>query len=236
MRDNKKGYLILTFFLGLAGVILMVVAFATENWIVAHPVKNHTISDVNNNTDDASADFPKYTGIITLGLFKGQRTLNYGFGDRSLDIYVQQLNDDGLSHFGLWVSTIVMLSLGIVWGLIAIGFTVYNIFGKPIETVTGEMGLYLWNGLSCTFSLLAVFIYVGLYINNLSVNLFSADDVKAGWTNKDNTDFGISFYFLVGAVGAFLINNILLCMSGQKCWCSYSRAGEKEIDNGMILY
>ena len=55
----------------------------------------------------------------------------------------------GLFSFPLWVCTIVFLSLSIVMGLVTIGFSIFNIFGRPIETITGPMGLYLWNGLSC---------------------------------------------------------------------------------------
>ena len=55
----------------------------------------------------------------------------------------------GLFSFPLWVCTIVFLSLSIVMGLVTIGFSVFNVFGRPIETITGPMGLYLWNGLSC---------------------------------------------------------------------------------------
>ncbi|KAK6178068.1 hypothetical protein SNE40_012902 [Patella caerulea] len=229
MNDHKKVYLTLIFLLTLASVILMVVGFATEHWIISHPVKNQTA----NLSDETST---KFTGVITLGLFKGHRSLDYGYGSRSRDLWVKELNDLGLFNFGLWVSTIVMLSLGIVWGMVAIGFTVYNIFGKPIETVTGEMGLYLWNGLALNFSLLAVLLYVGLFINNLQVNLLPEEDILTGFSSKDKTQFDQSFYCVVGAVGGFFINIILLCVSGQKCWCSYSHAGEKEIDNGMILY
>ena len=57
----------------------------------------------------------------------------------------------GLFDFALWVTTIVMLSLSIVWGLVSIGFTAFNILGKPIETITGPMSLYLWNGLACEY-------------------------------------------------------------------------------------
>jgi hypothetical protein len=55
----------------------------------------------------------------------------------------------GLFSFPLWVSTIVALSLAIVFGLVTIGFSVFNVFGRPIETITGPMGLYLWNFLAC---------------------------------------------------------------------------------------
>lgn len=42
-----------------------------------------------------------------------------------------------------------MEALGIIWGLVFIGFAIFNICGKPIETITGPLGLYLWKGLAC---------------------------------------------------------------------------------------
>ena len=51
--------------------------------------------------------------------------------------------------YGLWVSTIVAAAVSMVFGIVAIGFAIFNMFGKPIETITGPLGLYLWNGLAC---------------------------------------------------------------------------------------
>ena len=62
---------------------------------------------------------------------------------------MKDLIDFGLFSFGLWVATVVTLALGVVWGLVSILFAMFNIFGKPIETITGPAGLYLWNGLAC---------------------------------------------------------------------------------------
>ncbi|XP_046335097.1 clarin-3-like isoform X1 [Haliotis rufescens] len=149
---------------------------------------------------------------------------------------VKDLIEYGLFNFGLWVSTIVMLALGIVWGLVSLGFTAFNVVGKPIETITGPAGLYLWNGLACTFSLLGALLFVGLFTKDLSSNVLPKDDVEVGWVSKDRTSLDYSFYFVVGAVLSFIASNVILLVSGQKLSCSYKRAGEKELDNGMILY
>ena len=57
----------------------------------------------------------------------------------------------GLFDFGLWVSTVVFVVLGLVLGLVSIGFTLLNITTRPIETITGPLGLYVWNGLACEY-------------------------------------------------------------------------------------
>ena len=62
--------------------------------------------------------------------------------------------DNGLFTFGLWVATIVMICMAIAWGLVAMGFAVLNASTKPIETITGPVGLYLWNLLASKYLLL----------------------------------------------------------------------------------
>ncbi|XP_076461170.1 clarin-3-like [Babylonia areolata] len=142
----------------------------------------------------------------------------------------------GLFSFPLWVCTIVFLSLSIVMGLVAIGFAIFNIAGRPIETITGPMGLYVWNGLSLLFTTVTLAVFGGLFGTQLSENFMMVDDYEIGWRSKGHTDLDYSFYFIVGAAGAFLLNIILLCVSGQSVSCSYWGSGEKEVDNGMILY
>ena len=61
------------------------------------------------------------------------------------------VQDSGMFNFALWVCTIVFASLSIVWGLIAMAFAAVNAGTRPIETMTGPMGLYLWNGLACKY-------------------------------------------------------------------------------------
>lgn len=142
----------------------------------------------------------------------------------------------GLFSFQLWVSLIVFLSLSIVMGLVTIGFSVFNIFGRPIETITGPMGLYVWNGISVVFVSVSLALFVALYITQLSKNFMMLDDYKIGWRSEGHTSLDYSFIFVVGADVGFLLNMFLLCLSGQSMSCSYPGAGEKEVDNGMILY
>ena len=63
----------------------------------------------------------------------------------------QEITDHGLFNMALWVCVIVFVALGIVWGLVAAGFALLNAGTRPIETITGPMGLYLWNGLGCKY-------------------------------------------------------------------------------------
>ncbi|XP_046545430.1 clarin-2-like isoform X2 [Haliotis rubra] len=233
MEPKKKNAMAVTLVFGILGVSLLIASFATDHWVKSSPVLKRSTQSPANETDGSAT---KYTGNITFGLFRGYRVLDYGIGPRPQDINVKDLIDYGLFNFGLWVSTIVMLALGIVWGLVSLGFTAFNVVGKPIETITGPAGLYLWNGLAGTFSLLGALLYVGLFTKDLATNVLPKDDVDIGWDSNDRTQLDYSFFFVVGAVLSFFVSNIILVVSGQKLSCSYNRAAEKELDNGMILY
>ena len=66
-----------------------------------------------------------------------------------LIISATEMSDYGLFPFAHWITTIIAMALGTVFGLVYIGFAFFNVCGKPIETITGPLGLYIWNMLSC---------------------------------------------------------------------------------------
>ncbi len=80
-----------------------------------------------------------------------------------LVVSVTEEADNGLFTFGLWVTTILMLAMAIVWALIAMGFAVLNASTKPIETITGPVGLYLWNLLASEYSFIQHITVVHLF-------------------------------------------------------------------------
>ena len=86
------------------------------------------------------------------------------------------------------------------------------------------------------FSLAALGLYLGLYFSEFEENILQQDALGAGFTSDGLTDLDYSFYFVVGAVAAFLVNIGILLISDRKCCCSFSSSAEKEVDNGMILY
>ncbi len=52
--------------------------------------------------------------------------------------------------FSLWVSVVVFTCLGLAMGIVCLAFSLLNAGTRPIETITGPMGLYLWNSLAGT--------------------------------------------------------------------------------------
>ena len=79
-------------------------------------------------------------------------------------------------------------------------------------------------------------VFGALFGLELSDNFLMFDDYNSNWRNKDQTNLDWSYYLISGAAGAFVLNFILLFLSGQSISCSYPGSGEKEVDNGMILY
>ncbi|XP_069140350.1 clarin-2-like isoform X2 [Argopecten irradians] len=235
MGETKKGFVGVTIFLSLAAIGLVVGAFVTENWISAYAQKtNNTLT---RNATVGTDGTLKFTGNITFGLFAGTRLMNYGVGARRQSIEVkEELYEFGMFPYGLWVSTIVLSSLGMAWGLVCIGFSIFNIVGKPIETITGPMGLYLWNFLAFLFSVLGMVMYLVLYFQYYAHNVLPLEDRIAQFSTEDNANLSYSFYLLVAATGLYLINIVILMFSGVRLKCGFTREADKVMDNGIILY
>ncbi|ELT88360.1 hypothetical protein CAPTEDRAFT_195645 [Capitella teleta] len=72
-----------------------------------------------------------------------------------------EVRGHGLFNFGLWLSSIVMVALGIIWGLVSMGFSALN---------------------AGVFSVTAVVIYVVLYYVDLKQNILTEEDIVELWT------------------------------------------------------
>ena len=86
--NKKRQVFLVTFFLGFAGIGLLVTALCTDYWLESNPVRlvdEDTLNAAVNVTDEESNT--KFTGYIHFGLFRGSKTLDYGFGQRRYDIF-----------------------------------------------------------------------------------------------------------------------------------------------------
>jgi hypothetical protein len=241
------------------GVGFIIVAFATDRWIYSSP-------EFVGNDNATVTENGKHNATIMFGLFTGFRSFDYGFSPRQYNLkiacdvseqacaivdelstliqnYKNQTDEGarsmewfGLFSFPIYVTTLVMLILAVISEFLAIGFGVFNVFGRPIETITGPSGLYVWNMLAFMFAAASIGTYLSLYFSQLKVNILSQKDLTSGFTSEGHTDLDYSFFLVVAAAICFILNIFLLFLSGQKCSCHYLLTGEKEVDNGMILY
>ncbi|GFO07750.1 clarin-3-like isoform x1 [Plakobranchus ocellatus] len=266
MVTAQRRWIGVSVFVAVIGVGFIVAAFATDHWIVSEPKGNATNQNSTGGSSSrytANITFGLFTGSSHIDYGLGIRSENLilkcnvseevcAYVDKlipsedlrlMIETYKNQTDGThldehwfGLFSFPLFVATLLMLVLAVVWGLVAIGFGIFNVFGRPIETITGPTGLYAWNSLALIFSLAAVGVYLGLFFSQFEENILQESDLRRGFTSDGLTDLDYSFYFVVGAVAAFFVNVVILIISDRKCSCSFSRSAEKEVDNGMILY
>lgn len=262
LEERQKLFVILTLILTLVGLGLMVGSFATDNWIKATAHKsNYTISANSTNEPNMNATFGLFRGERAINYGNGKRRhsltvicdskyclIYHSKADKGarekleevVNLFQNQTQGNGdmtkygLFPFSLWVLVILMSALGIIWGLVFIGFAIFNICGKPIETITGPLGLYLWKGLALLFSLLAMVMYLVLFFQYYKKSILQQDEQALGFVTEVQLDF--SFYMLMTTVLLFTINMGFLFLSGIKFSCGFTREAEKVMDNGLILY
>lgn len=74
------------------------------------------------------------------------------------DIPVEQVlrsepvrGDDQFMDYGLWITTLIFLSLMLAFQGISAGLCFFNVATVPIEMLVGPMGIYLTNGVAGNF-------------------------------------------------------------------------------------
>ncbi|XP_064603650.1 clarin-3-like isoform X1 [Liolophura sinensis] len=259
MAKTKKVFIGLTLAGCVIAIGLITAALATDYWVVSQPTL-----ELKNETNTGSVNFGLFHGNQNLN-YLGARpkeiwaVCNASFGqcfwsgepsaegrEQNLQFAILDAIDKnesvkdyaltyGMFDYGLWVGTIVMAALGIAWGLIAFGFGCFNVLSHPIETITGPVGLYVWNAIAAFFTLLCVILYTVLYYQDLKVNILLEVDLENQWVSKGTTP-GYSFWLVVGATLAFAINILLVFLGGVNLRLpSYSSTAEKNLD-GVMMY
>lgn len=260
MEKRKKLLILTTAISAVAAIVLVVTSLATENWVQSTPSrKNYTTAN-----NEVSFGLFKGKKVLDFGFASRPHKLDVtclasksvcayiptdelpgkynGDGILFLEYIASNKSDDtplyeyGMFSYGLWVSTIVAAAVSMVFGIVAIGFAIFNMFGKPIETITGPLGLYLWNGLAFLFTLIEVVIFLVLFLTSLSKNFLIIENDRNSFTVDGHTSLGYSFFLIIGATVLYLVNIILLVCTGYKLKCSFRSEAEKVVDNGVILY
>lgn len=232
MDVTKRIIVFLTFFICCGCIIFLAVSLATKEWIVAKPVRI-----VVNLTDE---DEGKFRGYINFGLFEGSKELNHGFGNRKTHISIRQeisQNPSFMSN-GLWLFTIICVSLATLFALISAVFAIINTVLIPVEIIMGVMGLYLWNSIGALFSLAAVISWTIQYFTKLKDNVMTIEEQDKNWTSKDKAWLGYSFWFVVIVIIFFLLNISLVTLALQQPWDRRKSkpVSEKNPEGVIMLY
>uniref|UniRef100_A0A914WTS6 Uncharacterized protein n=1 Tax=Plectus sambesii TaxID=2011161 RepID=A0A914WTS6_9BILA len=138
MNTCRRVSVFLSFVAFCAAVAMIGTALATESWVQATPV-----FEEQNTTGNS----------VHAGLFWGVRRLNYGLGVRENRFSVFDELNKGVSFMtkSIWVCIVVFAALSLLWTTVGIVFSLVNTVIKPIETIAGPIGIYLWSGLACTW-------------------------------------------------------------------------------------
>lgn len=78
MDKRKRTFIGLTLIFLFGGVTVLVIALSSDHWVKVVPR-----FDLGNNTSDKR----NRSGLITYGLFRGKKILNFGTGDRPDEIF-----------------------------------------------------------------------------------------------------------------------------------------------------
>jgi hypothetical protein len=221
MERTKRIFTFLTFFVCTACLAALSASLATNKWVSALPVR---VSLINGSdlqaTDRAPRDRSdrKFRGEISFGLFQGSKTLNYGFGDRNSQLWIKEelMKNPNLMPFGLWMSTVLCVALAMLFGLVSSIFAVINTVMTPIEVITGLQGLFLWNGMGALFCTGACISWLIQFRSKLRRNVLTNDEIKDGWTSENRAWLGYSFFLVVGALGLFLLNVLLVALASRR--------------------
>ncbi|GAB6025228.1 hypothetical protein CHUAL_010649 [Chamberlinius hualienensis] len=213
ITGKKVGFLVAIVFVCLIAIGLIGTSLGTDYWIY-QDYRNASVINASDPNTDPVTDILYH---INMGLFSGYLDSHFAAVIDRGPFQVKFMNDryEGFINFGLWISTMLFVCLGIVFALVTVIFSMVNTFTTPIEQITGIFGLYVWNNLACLFTVTGMMTFVGLYIGNLKHVFISLEDDIHFYIEEPST-IGYSFYLVVGASALLLINNIFVFLSTYK--------------------
>ncbi|XP_014673540.1 PREDICTED: clarin-3-like isoform X2 [Priapulus caudatus] len=240
-RKKQRACIFTTIILSLVAVAVLATAIGTENWITSKPERIEITSPNTTSTNgNATGDPPveKEKGAMRLGLFRAVGTLTRSpLQPKHVQLNSVNPQEVGLFSRGLFVSLMIFASLALILGMVSAIFGLINVVTKPIETINGPLGLFIWNGLGFTFSLTTTLMYVWLFEKYLSVNYLPEKIINYEYYTADETWLDWSFYLTIVPVVCFLINILLVFLSGINFQPMLRRREDISSNNpDMILY
>ncbi|XP_066278955.1 clarin-3-like isoform X2 [Branchiostoma lanceolatum] len=205
-RNYKKVFYAGVLLLSLGGAVMLATSLGTDFWVRAEVKRD--LGTVNVSQTQG--------GTLNIGLFRGCKTFpvleKCGFQVTEEDV---GRNITYQPSHPMVAATIAFNAGAILMGLIAVSFSAYNVFTNPIETFAGPMGLYIWNGVSAVFCLVCLILYAVLYHLYLSGNSLLTQTEIGSKFYVETSGFGYSYWLVVGALAAFLVNEGLVYLSGK---------------------
>ncbi|XP_037091940.1 clarin-3-like isoform X2 [Pollicipes pollicipes] len=112
--------------------------------------------------------------------------------------------------YGLWIATIVMMGAAIVFVLVAAMFAILNTATNPVETLTGVVGLYVWNGIAMFFEFLVLVLWGVQFHQHLRHNMLWRDEIEQAWSTEGMASLGYSYWLVFVAMILHAVNMAIL--------------------------
>lgn len=219
-------------FLGSCVIIgLLMSATAKDSWITADATYIPNTLSPSRQIEDAKKS--KY-GNVKLGLYYYEKILNSGYGLRQNKTRTQHLLETEVEFisYNIYIMICAALSVSFMASGAAL---ISSIFGTLREK--GEIFFTsLFNGVSLIGQLTVVIGWNYQNICYLKSNMILSID-KKNWTSRDQSKIGISFYFLLAACFATVINLItLFVVRILKRQRRASKTLDEKEGNSIMLY
>ncbi|XP_066260831.1 clarin-3 [Euwallacea similis] len=219
----RKGIVFCTFFISCAAAALLLAGLGTKHWVEARAKrsKNPLESD----------------GRINFGLFDGKKELNVAYGWRTYDIDVMQTmkHEPEFLNYWLWIGTVGVLCLGLLVSVISAVLAIINTATNSYRCLVGISGLIFWNLLTCIFSLLGIAFWLGQFYSKVQYSVLTREDRSYEWTSENMAEMGYSFWFVVGATCAAIVNIILITIANSEKETETVIPVLEEKTNGAIM-
>jgi clarin len=113
---------------------------------------------------------------------------------------------------GLWLSTVIFLTLAIAFAAVATLFSLVNICYNPAMDLAGVSGIYIWNSLVIALCFLTMIFWSSLHLIFISSNIGIQETLRstAHYSSTDMASLGWSFWILFASIGCHLASNVLI--------------------------
>ncbi|XP_055337494.1 uncharacterized protein LOC129587672 [Paramacrobiotus metropolitanus] len=125
------------------------------------------------------------------------------------------LEHPGEPSFWLWISTVIFLSLAILFALFAAIATLVNVIYVPISDIAGIQGVYVWNAIASLSTLTTLCIWAGMYYSHLRYNILPVIVIGWGGTTCGLAYHGNAVWIILAALLIFILNiAVIRCRRG----------------------
>ncbi|XP_032794600.2 uncharacterized protein LOC116931191 [Daphnia magna] len=104
--------------------------------------------------------------------------------------------NDQFMDYGLWVTTLIFLSLMLSFQVISAGLCFFNTVTIPIEMLVGPMGIYLANGVVGLTGLITLSLWGDLFSSKLSSELAIQETILDIYL-MSSSNLGYSYWFVL---------------------------------------